>query len=461
MMYKYIIFLVISSLLFFLSIHLGVFWDNVLFVSKIGGYFYEEGIAALPLPELLDPAKQPTFSMLHALAWKIMGKELWVSHLVQLPLVFLLLVQVYRFSSFFLEDQRYVWIIVLLVLIEPTVSSQLLLVSPEVFQVSFFFLGINSILYYKDRYLLLALLLLSIFSYRAMMLSLGVLIFDLVYSVYLNKSYTIPRFIVSRWYIYVIGTVPAFLYLMWRFLYIGWIYTSPNSPWIEYSGMVDFNGFIWNIAVLIFRFIDFGRIGIFMIVLFLLFKNRTSDMKIKTLFIVFISASVVVGMISLLSKNPMGHRYFMSSFIVLLVSVVYLIEIYSKNKIILLVFVMLGYVLGNLIVYPRNVSQGWDASLAFIPYFDLREKAVKYLDENNIGIKETATFFPNIAKLNDITMNGDDRSFIPFTGIEEYVLCSNVYNLTDEELGLLEKDYVLLKQFEKGTVEVEIYKKKY
>lgn len=455
---KYIIFLLLSGLFFFLSKDIGIFWDNVLFVSKIGGYLYDNGINALPLPELMDPAKPPTFSVMHAIAWKLLGRELWVSHLVQLPFMFFLLTQVYKLASYFLKEDFFIWSSIMLLLIEPTVSAQLVLVSPEIIQVSLFLLAINSILYRENKLLLAAIILLSIFSYRAMMLSLGVLFFDFTYTVFITNSLSVLKFIKSKWYTYLIGVTPAFIYLLWRYFFIGWIYTSPNSPWIEYYGIIDLNGFIRNIAVFIFRFIDFGRGIIIFVALAIIIKYKVLEKKLLTLFLIFISASLVVGIISILSKNPMGHRYFVSSFVVLPVIIVYLIEAYSKNKKTLILIVALVYIGGNFMIYPKHISQGWDASLAFVPYFELRDNAIDYLDKHQIPISKTATFFPNINKVSDVSMNRDKRSFVSFSSKEEYVLYSNVYNLSDEELESLESDYLLLKTFKKGMVEVDVYK---
>lgn len=457
-MRKEYVFLFITVLIFLISKNVGIFWDNVLFVSKIGGHFYENGLLALPLPELIDPAKPPFFSMLHTISWHIFGKHLWVTHLVQMPFVYFLLVQVYKFIGFFIKDTRHLMITFILVLFEPTLSAQIILVSPEVIQVSLFFFSINSILYNKDRSLLLGLLLMSMVSYRGMMLCGGIFIFDTIFSCMINdKGCRSKGFLKNKVFIYAIGSIPSFIYLSWRYINTGWIYTSPNSPWLEFSGFVDINGFIRNVIVLGHRFVDFGRVFLFIIMFGFLYKYKPKDKLLYILLTAFVSASAVVALVSLLSKNPMGHRYFLSSFIILVVIVSYLIQRFSSHIRIMYFIVFLSFIVGNLIVYPRQIAQGWDASLAFVPYFSLREEAIDYLENHNILVEETATFYPNLTKVSNISFNKDDRSFIKFTGYEEYLLYSNISNLSDEELEIIDKKYHLIKDFHNIGVVVEIY----
>ena len=82
------------------------------------------------------------------------------------------------------------------------------------------------------------------------------------------------------------------------------------------------------------------------------------------------------------------------------------------------------------------------------------------MDKNKIPITETASFFPNQTSIDNIELNGDSRSFSNFTGKESYVLYSNVYNLNDADLSLLETDYKTIKSFQKRRVKVNVLIKK-
>jgi hypothetical protein len=161
-----------------------------------------------------------------------------------------------------------------------------------------------------------------------------------------------------------------------------------------------------------------------------------------------------------MATNTMGHRYFITSYlIVILISFIALNRFYSCKKIIysLLFF---GLITGNLWIYPRNISQGWDASLAHIPYHSLRIKAIEYLAKNNINIEKTATFFPNATTIDNIDLSGNLRKFEKYDSTNNYIFYSNIYNLSDEIYENLDTNYRIIKKFEKSRIHIIIYKRK-
>ena len=83
------------------------------------------------------------------------------------------------------------------------------------------------------------------------------------------------------------------------------------------------------------------------------------------------------------------------------------------------------------------------------------------MDVEQLPISETASFFPNCTTLDNVNLNGDMRSFTEFTGAEDYVFYSNVYNLSDEDLQELHQNYYILKSFVKCNIRVEVMQKKH
>ena len=82
-------------------------------------------------------------------------------------------------------------------------------------------------------------------------------------------------------------------------------------------------------------------------------------------------------------------------------------------------------------MYPKNISQGWDATLGHLPYHSLRIEAIDYLNENNINISEVASFFPNY-NVDFIDFKGDKRAFSKFNTNKKYVFYASVYNLYEQ-----------------------------
>jgi hypothetical protein len=117
---------------------------------------------------------------------------------------------------------------------------------------------------------------------------------------------------------------------------------------------------------------------------------------------------------------------------------------------------------GNYIIYPDKIAKGWDSTLAHLPYYELRLKAIKYLDEKKIDFKETSSFFPNTASLDRIDLNHDYRNFKNYDDKSPYVFYSNIYNIADDEYDEIHnKDlYEVVKKFENKGIYITIFKKR-
>ena len=84
-------------------------------------------------------------------------------------------------------------------------------------------------------------------------------------------------------------------------------------------------------------------------------------------------------------------------------------------------------------------------------------KAIDYLDSQQIKVSEVASFFPNYTTLDLIDFRGDKRAFAKFTGKNKYVLNATVYNLSDEELKILNSNYSILKEITNFNITITIY----
>jgi hypothetical protein len=121
--------------LFFSTMQNSFFWDTVQLGSKHASFYFEADFASLLLPENIDSGHIPFFGMYIALAWKIFGRSLLVSHLAMLPFVLGIVWQLYRVSNLF--QIRFPALAVLLVALDPTLLAQITLVSPDVVFIHF------------------------------------------------------------------------------------------------------------------------------------------------------------------------------------------------------------------------------------------------------------------------------------------------------------------------------------
>ncbi len=450
----------LSLLLVLFFRNTGFFWDNVLFGAKMGEVLYENGIFNWNMPDAFDPGHPPFLAMILALGWKIFGKTLLVSHLVLLPFVFGLLYQLDRFVSNFVLDSRKRILAFILIISDPTLFTQLILINPEVIQLFFFFLALNGLIKQNRIHKILGLFFLGIVTYRGMMLCAGLFLIEVTLLFWVENKNIRELTKISFLTDYLIGALPALIYVFWRLTTKGWLQTHPDSPWSSLWQFASLKDFIRNGIVLTQRYLDYGRIVVFAFVIGVFFRKTKLLVLKKTqqLLIVSLMSVFVIVIVSLFTKNTMGHRYFIVSYIaVILLSFILLDEL--KYKKIYYVILLIGLVSGNLWIYPPKIAQGWDASLAHLPYWKLRIEAIEFMDKNNIPIEQTASFFPNGTSINNIVLNDDERSFVAFTGEERYVFYSTVYNLGNKEFILLKKNYSPVKEFERNRIHLTLFKR--
>ncbi len=457
---RFVSFSVLGVLIFLVSNQNGMFWDNVLFASKMGNQLYNNSIFDWTMPDTFDPGHPPFLGFLLAASWKILGHHLWVSHLVIVPFTIGFFYQVFRFISYFIDKKHLQLFAFLLIIIDPTISTAFVLVNPEIIILFFFFLTVNGILFKSTVQKIIGLLFLSIVTYRSMMLFGGVFLFEICNHLWLEKKKIKSILTIKFLTPYVLGCLPGFLFVSWRLTTKGWLQTHPDSPWADYWHFADFEFFIRNCIVLVWRYIDFGRVFIFLflVISILIFGKRIfQSTKNKKLLLLAITSVFFIIITVLMATNAFGHRYFIVSYIAFFLLAFSILQSFYKKKKFIYVLLCIGLLSGNFWMYPKHLSQGWDATLGHLPYHYLRLEAINYLNENNINIEEVASFFPNYNILDYIDFKGDKRSFTKFNATNRYVFYASVFNLTDEELNSLTNHYSVLKQFHKFNTTIKIY----
>ena len=105
-----------------------------------------------------------------------------------IPFTVGLFYQVFQLVKFYVKSNIISLLGFIIVFADPTLATQLVIVNPEIIQLFFFFLAINSIL--KGNYYLriTALFFLSIISLRGMMLCAGVFLFEFLNLYFIEKQ---------------------------------------------------------------------------------------------------------------------------------------------------------------------------------------------------------------------------------------------------------------------------------
>lgn len=462
-----LIFIYSAILLLFLSnCFRPFFWDTVQLASQHANHFFSTQFSSILLPDHIDSGHIPGFGLYLASIWKIFERSLLVSHLAMLPFVMGILLQTYRLLQIIIPE-KFTALALLLVILDPTLLSQMILVSPDIPLIFFFLLGINSVLRNERAFITLSILSLFLISMRGMMVSVCILSLDLYHNInFKDHLKNVMTKLAKRSFIYLPALVLFISYYSIHFFVKGWIGFHSESPWAPSFEYVGFSGILYNIGILGWRLLDFGRIGIWVIFLFLLlkFNKRIFDRKLsKTLFLFNIFTLSFLAFFMLWANNLIAHRYLLPVYLLFSIFVITLLftqDVNQKIRNFILTIWLLFLMSGHFWIYPPKISQGWDSTLAHLPYYQLRKNAIEYLDREKIDFTLVSSFFPNRAHIDDMDLNGDLRQFAKFDGQRQYVFYSNVYNLKDQAYDDLIQNYAVIKQFNSCRIFVQILKKK-
>lgn len=439
-----------------LSLNNVFFGDMVQFGSRHPHYFLETNFEKLWLPENLDSGHPPVFGIYMALVWKIFGKTLAMSHLAMLPFLLLLSYAIPKVLELFI-DRKWLLPCSLLIFFEPTLLSQSSLTSPDIVLISFFILNIYYII--KKNYFKLGVFLIpmSIISMRGMMVLFAIFIGLYIYQIiaekkifhsqskYLILSFLPAVFICSTW-------------LLMHYLRTGWIGFHSNSPWASSFQHVGFAQILKNFALMIWRWLDFGRITLWLILLYFLIRYIAKlDRLSYRMISVFISLILVFSFNTLFADGLVGHRYYLPVYILAILICIGLINDLKHFRWYLLI-IFTSFIIGSQIVYPPSIAMGWDATPAHFPYYQQRDNLIEYLNQNNIPINNVASGFPNLDSREILELNNDTSKFQSYhLKNTDYIVWSNIFNYPDELIQEIKK-HELIYEEEKRSVFMRLYK---
>ncbi len=443
-------FLFFTLLTFFVKDN-AFFWDATLQASKFAHFYYENNFQQLIVPAELDAGHPPLFGIYLALIWKVFGKSLAVAHFAMLPFLLGIVWQVYRLINYFIEKHHFT--ILLLVLSNTILLGHSVIVSPDIVFLFCYLLALNGVLYLKKWQIILGTIALGWLSIR------GIFAVFSLFIIHLSIDKKIKALTVF---------IPVFLtmlaYYGFHYIETGWWLSTPNTGWSHHRGIGGVNVIFKNIIILGWRLIDFGNIILCLLALFLFLKARRALRipRMRLLFSIPFIILICYAPALVLLKNPIAHRYLLPFYIVfaLLVSVWLMQSPFKKKYIsVAIVLVMLS---GNFWVYPKKIAQGWDCTLAHLPYYGLVEEMIGYIDQQKIAYKTIGTEFPNIGARKYIDLGASDQGFKEKDMQKDaFIFYSNVYNdFSDEALKDLENNWKIEKALKRGQVCVILYKRK-
>lgn len=472
MLYRLLFFLLAVVATFLVREHF-FFWDTVQLGSKHAHYFFETNFQSILLPEQVDSGHVPAFGMYLALCWKWFGKTLTVSHFSMLPF---LLGTIYFLQKMGEElgPKKYAPWLVVLCFADPVLAGQSVLVSPDVALVCFFLMALWSIWTKKRKWLLvLAIIGLGLTSMRGMSLGVGLFFFAWLGS---RRSPKLDSFFKNLWP-FIPGGLIALAFLFYHYQETGWIGYHENSTWAPSFERVGWKGFLKNLAVLTWRLADFGRLFLWLVFLVAGFfywqvkerfrVTRNSPLWRELVLVLIVFIAIVLNQLPY--KGLLAHRYLLPLFLSLhFVAYVLLFHkrltspSFDKWRKPLFGLLLLALLTGNFWVYPKKISQGWDSTLAHLPWYELENKAEWFFEREKIKPSEVGTAFPNIGPREVIELNGKTEGFKAKNLDDDcWVLYSNIMNdFSDEEIDQLEEEWTPVFHEEKRGVCVIVYQNK-
>lgn len=462
--------LLVPALLVFLVEDHILFWDTIQFAGKHAHWYYDQRFSFLLLPTGIDSGHPPVFGMYIALTWVWFGKSLAVTHWAMYPLLVGIFWQLLRLARQHCRHISPYWL-VLLVVIDPVLLGQMVLVSPDVMLIFFFLLGLNAVLQKQTSRQTIAMLGAAAVSTRGMMVVIGLFFYELWLRWPLWRQQPLAG-VVKITLPYLPSGLFALAFLTYHYVQTGWIGYHPDSPWAYGFERVDVAGLIRNLAILAWRWLDYGRFALWVVLFWMLYqysgrrsqllKHARSAVEGKFMMLSVI-LMVFLGVSFLSFRGLNAHRYLLPVFMLFTVTIVLMIDrwLSRKKRRFCLIFIFVALLSGHLWVYPDRIAQGWDATLAHLPYYQLREDMLLYLQERRISPDLVGTAFPDIGPMRFRDMS--DRNFgfhRKDLAIDSLVLYSNIMNdFTDEERDILQQHWIEEVRLQKGGIKMILYRK--
>jgi hypothetical protein len=453
------------TLLFFLiltffSKNIPFFWDETYYIGTAFN-IYDSNFHSI-IPELeYDRGNFPFYGFYMALWWKIFEKSLLISHIAIFPVLFGIVWEYFLISRKFLSE-KWIAFALLLLILEPTFSTQSILMGHDIFLLYFFLLSVRTIFYRKKTLYAFSFLFLALHNIKGIPVALAVAVFYILDVKFFQKR----KLNFSDIFIHFI---PAVIWIVWMLYHqkiTGWYFFTPIN---DYGSRLHLDYFFFKrILLSTWQVIDFGRVllWLFIFVIAIFYRKKVFVSGSKELFLLIaISAFLFTIFFSLLDID-LCHRYFICIFLLVNILVCRFIEEFIKNfflKYTVALLLSIGLFIGNYLLYGGGFSNGWDSSLKVLPYFYLKNQMDKFVKYQQINPEKVGTKFPLYHDKKHTYLTKEDFHYADIKNDSlqnyNYVLLSNVSNqFTVSEKEKLNSKWSIVKELSSGEVYLRLFK---
>lgn len=443
------------------------FWDNIQQISTEAHWFYWTDFRSLIIsPNTVDGITAtgyhpPLMGLMTALLWKILGYKLWVSHVFIVLWSVILFYNVWKLVKHFI-DARFKGIVFAIILLESTVLTQFSVASPDFILLTAFVIAVRAILERKKLLLALGIFFLCAINMRGVFAGIIVFVAHNYYEYLLSDRMLRIKTFFQTLLPYIPTILILSLYYVFYFLKNGWFIDNTES--YHYAFPVSVSVVIKHAAEFVLRTMENGRFIVWLIGFYALFKIfKTKQIQNASLQFILVTFLLLLGMYVLfifITQMPFGSRYFMPQFLLLtLIAAHFIVHSKMKRKYLIFSLILFFELTGHFWIYPDKIAKPWDATLAHIPFYELRKECLEYIDSQNINYEDVAGGFciygdRRIIELQDlkqvISSNPKNR---------KYFIHSNISNNEDSFVAELKdnKKWQSIKHFRKGWVYITLY----
>jgi hypothetical protein len=449
-----------------------LFWDSVYYALPVlkGG----KEFTPFHIPESLDTGGFPFYAAWLSLFFRLCGTGLLSVHLALLPFLLGSVFAFYRIGRRFLNNTM-LSVALLLLFLEPCFITQSILAAPDLMLLAFFLLALMALLENKRLLFSIFLILLVFCNMRGLPAAASLLIMDFLFA---SPSERWNKNKVFAW-------LPVFVFSAVWFLYhhavTGWYFFSPWREKTDEHG-VSITIMLKHVMLVLWKLADSGRIilWLFLAAAIVYFRKAGSkDPVFYRLLRLLLPPLFFFSLLLIPLSNPIGARYFMPVFALLILPVCYLIQqwktTYQRISVLLIAIVLVS---GNFWIYPERLSNEWDTSLKVLPFFSLEQQMREYIYTHSLRDKQLSPYnigtqFPLIYSPAETYLSpGSTPDIIAYFDFNchytnaldgpvskfHYYLHSNVCN-TDllPQIEEIKTKWKLVKEFREGEVYLVLY----
>ncbi len=370
------------------------FWDVIQQVSKEGYWFYKTDFSSLLIPADNEYGiwatgyHPPLMGLMTAALWKIFGYELWVSHVFSMLWAALLIYNTWKLVLHVFPQKHVGWVTFVL-LLEPPILTQYVIASPDFILFTSFVMAMRGMVERKPWLLMLGVFFTCGVNMRGVFVVAALFI---VHLLYVRWEYGQTWLCVLKQVVipYLPSVFMLSAYFIYFFLQKGWFFSdSPYSS--HYALPHSLRDVLIHLCSFGMRSIENGRVVIWLLAFYLvcklggirLIESMTNIQKVFLCF--FLLLHGLYFLFVFITQMPFTPRYFMPQFFVFTMLVASLFVRYFSSRCIKIVcfVVVLSFVTGHFWIYPERIAKLWDATLAHLPFYELREKVFDYIDNNS------------------------------------------------------------------------------